>query len=276
MGGDAIFADLQEHLGVGNDETTADGKVTPGAHRVQRGLRLRAGGDGQLGVLRQQDPDSAPGRWSTACAAGADVAPTRGAPRLCTWKRGRPDPGRLPRRPGGRRAHRRRSRPWPACGSPGSTAGRPTQRLMPATDAGDARQGAPSDLGADPGAHRALGRARLLHAGGLPSATAATRRCPRRWPWSPTRSSQMVKDSGLRGRGGAGFPTGTEVGLHPAGRRQAALPGGQRRRVGAGHLQGHPAAAGHPARADRGHHHRRVRDPGEPARSSTCAARCCT
>ena len=28
MGGDAIFADLQEHLGIGNDETTADGKVS--------------------------------------------------------------------------------------------------------------------------------------------------------------------------------------------------------------------------------------------------------
>ncbi|MBY0443437.1 MAG: NADH-quinone oxidoreductase subunit NuoE [Mycobacteriaceae bacterium] len=28
MGGDAIFADLQEHLGVGHDETTEDGKVT--------------------------------------------------------------------------------------------------------------------------------------------------------------------------------------------------------------------------------------------------------
>ncbi len=28
MGGDAIFAELKEHLGVGNDETTPDGKVT--------------------------------------------------------------------------------------------------------------------------------------------------------------------------------------------------------------------------------------------------------
>lgn len=28
MGGDAIFETLQEHLGVGNDETTADGKIT--------------------------------------------------------------------------------------------------------------------------------------------------------------------------------------------------------------------------------------------------------
>jgi NADH-quinone oxidoreductase subunit E len=28
MGGDAIFARLKEHLDVGNDETTADGKIT--------------------------------------------------------------------------------------------------------------------------------------------------------------------------------------------------------------------------------------------------------
>ncbi|MEI7716494.1 MAG: NAD(P)H-dependent oxidoreductase subunit E, partial [Mycobacterium sp.] len=28
LGGDAIFADLKEHLGIGNDETTADGSVT--------------------------------------------------------------------------------------------------------------------------------------------------------------------------------------------------------------------------------------------------------
>ncbi len=29
MGGDAIFADLKEHLGIGNDETTADGTRSP-------------------------------------------------------------------------------------------------------------------------------------------------------------------------------------------------------------------------------------------------------
>jgi len=55
MGGDEIFSELQEHLGVGNGETTDDGKVTL-EHRVQRRLRLRAGRDGQLGVLRQPDP----------------------------------------------------------------------------------------------------------------------------------------------------------------------------------------------------------------------------
>ena len=55
MGGDAIFDSLKEHLGIGNDETT-DGRIGhPATHRVQRRVRLRTGGDGQLGVLRQPD-----------------------------------------------------------------------------------------------------------------------------------------------------------------------------------------------------------------------------
>ena len=65
MGGDAIFEELQEHLGVGNDETTDGRQGHPGAHRVQRGLRLRPRRDGQLGVLRQPDRRSPPSGWST-------------------------------------------------------------------------------------------------------------------------------------------------------------------------------------------------------------------
>ena len=57
------------------------------------------------------------------------------------------------------------------------------------------------------------------------------------------------------------LPDRHEVGLHPAGRRQAALPRGQRRRVRARHLQGHAAAHGQPAHPDRGRHHRLLRDP---------------
>ena len=58
-----------------------------------------------------------------------------------------------------------------------------------------------------------------------------------------------------------GLPHRHEVGLHPAGRRQAGLPGRQRGRVRAGHLQGHPADDGQPARAGGGHRHRLLRDP---------------
>ena len=71
-----------------------------------------------------------------------------------------------------------------------------------------------------------------------------------------------VKASGLRGRGGAGLPDRHEVGLPAPGRRPAPLPRGQRRRVRAGDLQGHPAHARQPARARRGRHHLRLRDRG--------------
>ena len=86
MGGDAIFADLQEHLGVGNDETTAGRQGQPGAPGVQRGLRLRAGGHGELGVLRQHDPAVGPGPGGRPADRRRASQPTRGAPRLCTWQ----------------------------------------------------------------------------------------------------------------------------------------------------------------------------------------------
>ena len=49
-------------------------------------------------------------------------------------------------------------------------------------------------------------------------------------------------------------------------RGQAPLPRGQRRRGRAGHLQGPPADDGRPALADRGLHHRLLRDPREVLR----------
>ena len=60
MGGDQIFAELCEHLGSRQRRDHAGRQDRPGAHRVQRRLRLRAGRDGELGVLRQHDPRLGP------------------------------------------------------------------------------------------------------------------------------------------------------------------------------------------------------------------------
>ncbi len=85
MGGDAIFADLREHLGVGNDETTPDGKVS------LEHVECNAACDYAPVVMVNWEffddmtPRSARDLVD-GLRTGADVAPTRGAPRLCTWK----------------------------------------------------------------------------------------------------------------------------------------------------------------------------------------------
>ena len=86
MGGDAIFAGLQKHLGVGNNETTPDGKVS------LEHLECNAACDYAPVVMvnwefydnmtPQKARDLVDG-----LRTGADaVRPTRGAPRQCTWK----------------------------------------------------------------------------------------------------------------------------------------------------------------------------------------------
>jgi NADH-quinone oxidoreductase subunit E len=84
MGGDAIFEELQEHLGVGNGETTGDGKVT------LEHIECNAACDFAPVVMvnweffDNQTPASAK-RLVDDLRAGRDVEPTRGA-RLCTFK----------------------------------------------------------------------------------------------------------------------------------------------------------------------------------------------
>ncbi|MEV0981252.1 NADH-quinone oxidoreductase subunit NuoE [Streptomyces sp. NPDC049915] len=84
MGGDAIFEQLQEHLGVGNGETTDDGKVT------LEHIECNAACDFAPVVMvnweffDNQTPDSAR-RLVDDLRAGRPVTPTRGAP-LCTFK----------------------------------------------------------------------------------------------------------------------------------------------------------------------------------------------
>jgi NADH-quinone oxidoreductase subunit E len=85
MGGDAIFADLQEHLNIGNEGLTADGEVS------LEHLECNAACDYAPVVMVNWEffdnmtPASAR-ELVDDLRSGADVKPTRGAPRLCTWK----------------------------------------------------------------------------------------------------------------------------------------------------------------------------------------------
>ncbi|TQK52587.1 NADH-quinone oxidoreductase subunit E [Streptomyces sp. SLBN-118] len=84
MGGDAIFEGLKEHLGVGNNETTEDGKVT------LEHIECNAACDFAPVVMvnweffDNQTVESAK-RLVDDLRAGEQVTPTRGAP-LCTYQ----------------------------------------------------------------------------------------------------------------------------------------------------------------------------------------------
>ncbi|MGP3687824.1 NADH-quinone oxidoreductase subunit NuoE [Streptomyces sp. IBSNAI002] len=84
MGGDAIFDELKQHLGVGNNETTPDGKVT------LEHIECNAACDYAPVVMvnweffDNQTPESAKAMVDDLLA-GRPVEPTRGAP-LCTYK----------------------------------------------------------------------------------------------------------------------------------------------------------------------------------------------
>jgi NADH-quinone oxidoreductase subunit E len=85
MGGDAIFADLRRHLDIGNEETTADGKVS------LEHLECNAACDYAPVMMVNWEffdnmtPQSARDLVDDL-RSGAQVAPTRGAGRLCTWR----------------------------------------------------------------------------------------------------------------------------------------------------------------------------------------------
>jgi NADH-quinone oxidoreductase subunit E len=85
MGGDVIFADLKEHLAIGNDVTTSDGKVS------LEHLECNAACDyAPVVMVNWEFFDNMTPRSARdlvdGLRTGAHVAPTRGAPRLCTWK----------------------------------------------------------------------------------------------------------------------------------------------------------------------------------------------
>lgn len=85
LGGDQIYAELKNHLGVGNDEPTADGKVS-----VEH-VECNAACDYAPVVMvnweffDNQTPHSAK-QLVDELRSGSDVRPTRGPESLCTWR----------------------------------------------------------------------------------------------------------------------------------------------------------------------------------------------
>jgi NADH-quinone oxidoreductase subunit E len=84
LGGDAIFSALQEHLGVGNGETTEDGKVTLEHIECNAACDFAPVLMVNWEFFDNQTIESAK-RLVDDLRAGVQVEPTRGAP-LCTYK----------------------------------------------------------------------------------------------------------------------------------------------------------------------------------------------
>ncbi len=154
MGGDAIWAELSEHLGIGHDETTADGAVT--LERVE----CNAACDYAPVVMvnweffDNQTPASAKATVD-ALRAGEPVRPTRGADQVVTFREmskvlaGFPD-GRADQGPGAgeptlRGLHLARERGWTAPGGDApATGGEPDVAPTPSTPD---PEGVPSSTG---------------------------------------------------------------------------------------------------------------------------------
>ncbi len=85
LGGDAIFADLQEHLGIGHDGTTSDGTVSLEHIECQAACDYAPVMTVNWEFYDNQTPASAR-ELVDACRAGTPPPPTRGPARLCTFK----------------------------------------------------------------------------------------------------------------------------------------------------------------------------------------------
>jgi NADH-quinone oxidoreductase subunit E len=130
MGGDQIWDELSDHLGVGHDETTEDGKVT-----LER-IECNAACDYAPVMMVNWEFFDNQTPWSAVetverLRAGRPVAPTRGASTVCTFRQmsrvlaGFPD-GRADEGVGAGRS-------WPASagGPPPTSTSRPTPARRP-------------------------------------------------------------------------------------------------------------------------------------------------
>src|SRR6476620_6550010 len=85
MGGDAIFAALKDHLGIGNDETTADGAVTLEQIECNAACDYAPVLMVNWEFFDNQTVQSARDLVDRL-RAGDPPSPTRGAGPVCTWR----------------------------------------------------------------------------------------------------------------------------------------------------------------------------------------------
>src|SRR6266511_1824095 len=85
MGGDAIFAALKDHLGVGNDETTPDGKVTLEHIECNAACDYAPVMTVNWEFFDNQSVESAK-ELVDRLRKGEPAEPTRGAGPVCTWR----------------------------------------------------------------------------------------------------------------------------------------------------------------------------------------------
>ena len=84
MGGDAIFERLKDHLDVGNDETTEDGKITLEHVECNAACDYAPVVMVNWEFMDNQTPESAT-QLVDDLRAGKEVHSTRG-PKICTWR----------------------------------------------------------------------------------------------------------------------------------------------------------------------------------------------
>ncbi|MDH6679985.1 NADH-quinone oxidoreductase subunit F [Rhodococcus sp. LBL1] len=203
MGGDAIHAALREHLGIGDGETTADGAVTLEHIECNAACDFAPVMMVNWEFFDNQTPASAT-EVVDALRAGQTVTPTRGAP-LCSYRdtarilAGFPD-----RRPGALEA--------------GGGAGSATLAGLRVS-----REDAADGPTLTPVLSRHWDDARswTLDTYQSHDGYTALRKALR---MNPDEVIQTVKDAGLRGRGGAGFPTGMKWSYIPQDPASSAKP----------------------------------------------------